>query len=55
MNKEDKKQTETARECGLNPGTLKCQAFALFDDGYSPIEVRFLLCRLPLEEAVQPG
>ena len=45
MNKEDKKQIETARKYGLNPGTLKCHAFALFDEGYSPLEVRFLLRR----------
>jgi hypothetical protein len=29
----------------FNPGTLKCYAFALFDEEYSPIEVRFLLRR----------
>jgi len=45
MNKKDKIQIETARKYGLNPGTLKCYAFALFDEEYSPIEVRFLLRR----------
>jgi hypothetical protein len=43
MNKKDKIQIETARKYGLNPGTLKCYAFTLFDEEYSPIEVRFLL------------
>jgi len=45
MNKKDKIQIETARKYGLNPGTLKCYVFALFDEEYSPIEVRFLLRR----------
>ena len=33
----------TARKYGLAPDGLKCQAFALFDQGYSRSEVRFLL------------
>ncbi len=41
----DSAQIKTARKYGLHPGTLKCEAFALFDEGYSPVEVRFLLRR----------
>lgn len=36
---------ETARRYGVVPGTLKCRAFALFDQGLSRAEVRYLLRR----------
>ena len=50
MNKEDRKQIETARKYGLNPGTLKCQAFALFDEEYSPKEVKYPLRRYAISK-----
>lgn len=43
ISKEDKEIIETARKYGLKPGTIKCDIFYLFDKGYSPIEVKFLL------------
>lgn len=41
----EKQVIETARKYDLDPGSMKCQAFALFDQGYSPREVRYLLRR----------
>ena len=40
---EDRKHIETARKYGLRPGTMKCKAFILFDQGYSMTEVKYLL------------
>ncbi len=34
---------ETARKYGVNPGSMKCHAFALFDQGFNREEVRYLL------------
>ena len=39
----DSNLIETSRKYRLDPGSLKCKAFALFDQGYSTIEVGFLL------------
>ena len=39
----DKKIIETARKYNLNLDSMKCKAFALFDQGYAPKEVRYLL------------
>jgi len=35
-----------ARKYRLDPSAMKCQVFALFDKGYSPAEVRYLLRHL---------
>ena len=43
INREDKKYIETARKHKLRFYTLKLAAFRLFDEGYSPAEVRFTL------------
>jgi hypothetical protein len=45
ISEEDKKEVEVARKYGIRPGTVKCQAFRLFDEGYKPMEVRYLLRR----------
>jgi len=39
----DKQLVAVARKYNLDPGGLKCRTFALFDQGYSPKEVRYLL------------
>ncbi|MFW6105077.1 MAG: hypothetical protein ACOC7P_00685 [Chloroflexota bacterium] len=39
----DKQLIETARKYNLDPSSVKSEAFALFDQGYSLKEVRFLL------------
>ena len=39
----DKKIIETARKYNLTPNSKKCEAFALFSQGYAPKEVRYLL------------
>ena len=39
----DKKIIETARKYNLNLDSMKCEAFALFDQGYAQKEVRYLL------------
>jgi hypothetical protein len=39
----DKDIIETTRKYNLDPNSMKCEAFALFDQGYSTKEVRFLL------------
>ncbi|MEW6046796.1 MAG: hypothetical protein AB1609_09995 [Bacillota bacterium] len=36
---------ETAKRYGIAPGSLKSHAFALFDQGLSRAEVRYLLMR----------
>ena len=41
----DKQLIETARKWNLDPNSMKNEAFALFDHGYSLKEVRFLLRR----------
>ena len=41
----DKELIETARRHNLGPNSMKGEAFALFDRGYSLKEVRFLLRR----------
>lgn len=44
LNKEDKRVIQISRKYNLTPeNTIKCEAFALFDEGYSPKEVRFIL------------
>ena len=39
----DKQLISVTRKYNLNPGDLKCRAFALFDQSYSQREVRYLL------------
>jgi len=39
----DSKLIETSRKYRMDPGGLKCKVFTLFDQGYSTIEVAFLL------------
>lgn len=41
----DKQLIATARKYGLDLNGLKCKVFALFDLGYSPKEVRYILRR----------
>jgi len=41
----DKQLIDTARKYNLDPNSMKSEAFALFDHGYSLKEVRFLLRR----------
>jgi len=41
----DKQLIETGRKYNLDPNSMKSEAFALFDHGYSLNEVRFLLRR----------
>ena len=44
LDKEDERRIEISRKYGIRPGdTLKCDVFMLFEDGYSPAEVRYLL------------
>ena len=40
---EEKKDIEVARKYGLRLLTLKLAGFRLFDEGYSPAEVRYIL------------
>lgn len=40
---EEKRDIEVARKYGLRLLTLKLAAFRLFDEGYSPAEVRYIL------------
>lgn len=42
MKEAEKIRIKTARKYGLDPGGLKCEAFSLFDQGYSTQEVRYL-------------
>ena len=46
ISKEDKKYIELARKYRLRLGTMKCEVFLLFDEGYSPAEVRYALRNL---------
>jgi len=41
----DKELIDTAREYNIGPDSMKSEAFALFEHGYSLKEVRFLLRR----------
>jgi len=43
LSREDKKDIEVARKYKLRLLTMKLEAFRLFDEGYSPAEVRFIL------------
>ena len=43
MSKKDKQIIETARKHRLAPGTFKCEAFLLFDQGFTRREVKFVL------------
>ena len=43
VKKEDREHIETARKYNLRPGTMKCEAFVLFDQLYSVTEVKYLL------------
>ena len=43
INNASKRTIETARKYGLVPGTLKCDIFQYFDEGFSPKEVCFLI------------
>jgi len=52
MNKGEDTQIGTGRKYGLTPGTLKCEAFTLFDQGYSPGEVRYLLRHYKLTHGI---
>ena len=45
IRKRDLDHIETARKYGLQPGKMKCEAYALFDNGYSAMEVRHILRR----------
>ena len=46
LSKEDQREIEVARKYRLRPGTAKCKSFRLFDEGYSPTEVRYVLRHL---------
>ena len=43
ISKEKRETIEVDRKYGLRPGTLKCDIYKLFDKGYTPVEVRYLL------------
>lgn len=43
LSREDKKDIEVARKYKLRLLTMKLEVFRLFDEGYSPAEVRFIL------------
>jgi hypothetical protein len=43
IDKEDKKYIEVARKYKLRPGTMKCDVFWLFEKGYKPAEVKYIL------------
>jgi hypothetical protein len=45
ISKHDKQLIKTSRKYNISPSTMKCEAFALFDQGYSLEEVRYLLRR----------
>ena len=40
---EDRRTIEIARKYKLVPGTVKCEIFCYFDEGFSPREVRYLV------------
>jgi len=43
INREDEKYIEIARKYNLRLPSMKLGVFRLFDEGYSPAEVRFIL------------
>ena len=43
ISREDKKYIELARKYNLRLPSMKLGVFSLFDKGYSPAEVRFIL------------
>jgi len=43
LSREEKRNIEVARKYKLRLLTVKLQAFRLFDEGYSPAEVRYIL------------
>ncbi len=43
LSREEKKDIEVARKYKLRLLTVKLEAFRLFDEGYSPAEVRYIL------------
>jgi len=43
ISREDKKYIEIARKYNLRLSSMKLGVFSLFDEGYSPSEVRFIL------------
>ena len=43
LSREEKKDIEVARKYKLRLLTLKLEVFRLFDEGYSPAEVRYIL------------
>ncbi len=43
IDRETMELIEVARKYRLRVGTLKCDIFRYFDQGYTPIEVRFIL------------
>ena len=43
ISREDKKYIEVARKYNLRLPSMKLGVFSLFDEGYSPAEVRFIL------------
>ena len=43
ISKEDQELVEVARKYHLLPGSLKCEIFLLFDKGYAPKYVKYLL------------
>jgi hypothetical protein len=51
VNKKDKQTIQIARKYRLAPGTFKCEVFLLFDQGFKPREVKFIL----REMKVDPG
>jgi len=40
---EDRRTIEVARKYNLVPGTVKCEIFLYFDEGFSPREVRYII------------
>ena len=43
VSKDTQELIEVARKYRLRVGMLKCDVFRYFDQGYTPIEVRFIL------------
>ena len=43
ISKEDKRLIEIARKYHLRVGTWKCQLYYLFEQGYKPREVKYIL------------
>ena len=43
LSREEKKDIEVARKYKLRLLTVKLEVFRLFDEGYSPAEVRYIL------------